>query len=127
MIDPSYRLALLKVPVRDVDRAAAFYRDVLGMTPAFVAAEYGWAQLAAGDLGFALYVPGAGGGDAAVGGATGFHLSLTGAAFDELAARALEHAALVEGRVHQGADGTTFVDVRDPDGNVVKVFREEDA
>lgn len=127
MPDPPYTLSLLKVAVRDIDRAAAFYREVLAMTPDFVAAEYGWAQLVAGDLALALYVPGEGGGDGRVGGAAGFHLALPGNAFDELAVRALEHGALVDGRVHRGADGTTFVDVRDPDGNIVKVFRSADA
>jgi hypothetical protein len=122
-----YTLALLKVAVHDVDRAAAFDRDVLAMTPAFVAPAYGWAQFTAGDLALARYVPGRGGGDGHVGRAAGFHLVLPGVAFDDPVARARAHDAMVDGRVHQRADGTTFVDVRDPDGTVVKVFRGEDA
>jgi catechol 2,3-dioxygenase-like lactoylglutathione lyase family enzyme len=118
-----YDLSLVKLPVRDVERAAAFYRDVLGMTPSFVAAEYGWAQFTAGSVPLALYVPGMGGGDGEPGGSAGFHLALGADAFEALAERLRVAGALVDGRVHRGADGTVFVDARDPDGNVIKVVR----
>jgi len=118
-----YELSLLKVPVRDVERAAAFYRDVLGMREAFVAAEYGWAQFGAGSVPLALYVPGMGGGDGEPGGGAGFHLALEADAFEALAERLRAAGALVDDQVHRGADGTVFVDARDPDGNVIKVVR----
>lgn len=118
-----YRLVFLKIPVRDVGSAAAFYREALGFEEAFVAEEYGWAQLAAGDLPLALYEPGKGGGNGAIGGSTGFHLELPVAEFDRLAQDLLARGALEEDRIHQGADGTTFVEVRDPDGNLLKVHR----
>lgn len=118
-----YQLSLLKLPVRDVERAAAFYRDVLGMTQAFVAAEYGWAQFTAGNVPLALYVPGMGGGDGQPGGSAGFHLALDADAFEALAERLRAAGALVDDRVHRGDDGTVFLDARDPDANVVKVVR----
>lgn len=121
----AYALCLLKVPVTDVARSVGFYRDVMGFAEGFVAEEYGWAQLSAGGLTLALYVPGMGGGDAAVGGAVGFHLALAGCEFDALVQDLEGRDALVEGRVHRGNDGTTFVDVRDPDGNVLKIMRAE--
>lgn len=118
-----YTLSLLKVPVRDLEEAVPFYRDVLGMPTQFVAAAYGWAQLSAGQLAIALYVPGQGGGDGPVGGTVGFHLGLPPDAFEELVDRLQGAGALVDGRVHRGNDGSVFVDVRDPDGNLLKVMR----
>src|SRR5258708_21837332 len=56
----SYRLALIKIPVSDIQRSAAFYRQTLGFEQEFVAAEYGWAQFKAGELPLALYKPGMG-------------------------------------------------------------------
>ncbi len=120
---PAYRLSLLKIPVSDVGRASAFYRDVLGLSVEFVAEEYGWAQLAAGEFSLALYVPGQGGGEGRPGGSAGFHLALPDSQFDALAERLRSYGALVDDMVHQGADGTTFVEARDSDGNTLKVMR----
>ena len=119
----TYKLGLLKVPVTDVEASAAFYRDVLGFELHFAVGEYGWAQLSAGDLPLALYEPGKGGGDGAVGGSTGFHLALGAADFDALAGRLSEAGVLVDDQVHRSDDGSTFLEVRDPDGNTTKVTR----
>ncbi len=119
----NYQLSLLKIPVSDIPTAAAFYVDELGFTEQFVAAEYGWAQLATGDLSLALYVPGQGGGARSIGGSVDFHLALTGDTFDDLAERLLQDGHLNEDRIHAGNDGTTFIDVVDPDGNQLKIFR----
>lgn len=118
-----FKLSLLKIPVVNLQRAVSFYRDTLGFEENFAADEYGWAQLSAGDLTLALFVPGMGGGDGSVGASVGFHLSLPGAEFDELADAVQSAGVLVEDRVHKGNDGTTFIDIRDPDGNVLKVMR----
>jgi len=123
LTSPRYALSLLKVPVSDVARSVAFYRDAMGFVEGFVAEEYGWAQLNAGGLSLALFVPGMGGGDATVGGSAWFHLALTAPEFDALAERLQASKALVEDRIHQGNDGTTFIDAQDPDGNVLKVIR----
>jgi catechol 2,3-dioxygenase-like lactoylglutathione lyase family enzyme len=117
-------LSLLKIPVSDVGRSAAFYRDALGFEQQFVAEQYGWAQFQAGALPVALYKPGMGGGDGKIGGSTGFHLSLPPLRFDSLAADLMKRGCLVENMVHRGNDGTTFVEVRDPDGNTLKIMRE---
>jgi catechol 2,3-dioxygenase-like lactoylglutathione lyase family enzyme len=119
-----YQLSLLKIPVTDIQRSAAFYHDTLGFEQQFVAPQYGWAQLKAGELPLARYKPGMGGGDGHVGGSTGFHLSLPAERFDTLAAALLVQGVLVENRVHHGDDGSVFIDVRDPDGNTLKIGRE---
>ena len=118
-----YALALLKVPVSDVERGAEFYRDALGFELLFAAEEYGWAQLQAGELSLALYVPGKGGGDGRPGGSVGFHLALEGEPFDALASELQTRGALVEDQVHRGDDGTVVLEARDPDGNTLKIFR----
>lgn len=43
-----YKLALLKVPVSNINNFANFYEKALGFEPEFVAEEYGWAQFKAG-------------------------------------------------------------------------------
>lgn len=97
----AYQLALLKVPVTDIHRSVAFYRDELGFEPQFVVEEFGWAQLVAQELPLALYVPGQGGGSGNVGGSAGFHLMLPPAAFDRLAASLQKRGILVGGQVQK--------------------------
>ena len=74
----TYQLALLKIPVKNVDVSSLFYSENLGLKIDFAAEEYGWAQLSSGDFSLALYVPGMGGGDGQIGGSVDFHLSLPG-------------------------------------------------
>lgn len=126
MQNPGFQLALLKIPVTEIDRSVAFYRDALDFEEQFVSSEYGWAQLLAGDLPLALYKPGMGGGDGTVGGSLDFHLAMHHERFDGLAKRLQEQGHLVEDTVHQGDDGSTFVDVYDPDGNTLKIMRQSD-
>lgn len=123
MSEKKYGLALLKIPVTEIKRSAEFYRDALGLQEQFVSDEYGWAQFQAGDLSLALYKPGMGGGDGKVGCSVGFHLSLPEEPFDSLATSLQERGVLVEDMIHKGDDGTTFVEVRDPDGNTLKIMR----
>ena len=40
-----------------------------------------------------------------------------------LAARLLEQGHLVEDMVHTGNDGSTFLDIRDPDQKIIKVMQ----
>jgi catechol 2,3-dioxygenase-like lactoylglutathione lyase family enzyme len=119
----AYQLALLKVPVTNLQRSVTFYRDELGFEPQFVVEEFGWAQLVAQELPLALYVPGQGGGSSRVGGSTGFHLLLSPTAFDSLATSLQRKGMLVTGQVQTGADDTRFIEVSDPDGNVIKIMR----
>ncbi|MDB5328751.1 MAG: hypothetical protein JWM57_4320 [Phycisphaerales bacterium] len=123
MADLVYQLTLLKIPVSDITRSAAFYAETLKWEPQFVADEYGWAQFDAGGLPVALYKPGMGGGDGKPGGSTGFHLAVPADAFSALAADLLSKGVLVDNRVQQGDDGTTYVQLCDPDGNVLNIGR----
>ncbi len=117
----AYDVVLLKIPVSDVEASSAFYAKQLGFDLEFVVAEYGWAQLRASGHRLALYQPGMGGGDGRTGGSVGFHLSLPESEFRSLAEKLASGGHLVDGKILTGEDGTTFVDVSDPDSNVVKV------
>jgi catechol 2,3-dioxygenase-like lactoylglutathione lyase family enzyme len=123
MSRPTFELALLKIPVSNIMKATAFYRDVLGMDEQFAVEEYGWAQLLAGALPVALYKPGMGGGDGTPGATVGFHLALSGSDFDKLAKGLGVAGALVDDQVYTGDDGTTFLEARDPDANKLKITR----
>jgi catechol 2,3-dioxygenase-like lactoylglutathione lyase family enzyme len=68
-------VALLKIPVTDIDRAVAFYHEAPGLAATFVAGEYGWAQLDGASVAIALYLPGKGGGNRSPGGSVDFHLT----------------------------------------------------
>jgi len=122
-MDESYEIQLIKVPVSDIEASSRFYVENLGFEAQFVVAEYGWAQLSAGGVPFALYRPGMGGGDGAPGGGVDFHLSLPEEAFTARAQQLLEAGHLVEDEIHTADDGGTFMDVRDPDGNIIKISR----
>jgi catechol 2,3-dioxygenase-like lactoylglutathione lyase family enzyme len=120
---PSYEVQMLKIPVSDIEVSSQFYATHLGFEIQFAAAEYGWAQLSAAGLALALYKPGMGGGDGQLGGSVDFHLSLPDKAFQSLATSLLEEGHLVEDRIHTGNDGSTFMDICDPDGNVIKIMK----
>jgi len=123
MTEKTYKLSLLKIPVNDIEISAKFYEKSLGLQVDFVAPEYGWAQMKTGEISIALYKPGMGGGEREIGGSVDFHLRLEENDFDELAEKIKEEGMLLDDRVHTGADGTTFIEILDPDKNVIKVFR----
>ncbi|GAB4427650.1 MAG: hypothetical protein Kow002_16620 [Anaerolineales bacterium] len=123
MSSRKYQLKLLKIPVSDVERSTPFYEENLGFQLEFVASEFGWAQMKAGENSIALYQPGKGGGKREIGGSVDFHLAMEESAFDALAALMKEEGLLVGDMIHQGADGTTFMEIYDPDRNEIKVFR----
>ncbi len=110
-----FTLGLVKIPVTDFARSTAFYRDVLGLTESFAAAEYGWAQYDVGPVPLCVYVVGLGGGNGTPGMDTGVQLRTD----DARAA----HARLGPhgGPLEVGDDGTLTFDVRDPDGNRLQV------
>ncbi len=122
MSSRAYKFGMLKIPVSDIQKSARFYEKKLGFRLEFVAPEYGWAQMQAGEIPVALYQPGKGGGKRQIGGSVDFHLSLAGNEFDQVAKQMGEEGLLVEDRIHQGADGTTFIEIYDPDRNELKVF-----
>lgn len=119
-----YNLAMLKVGVSDLDKSVKFYTEILDFELEFKVVKYGWAQLKSGDLELALYVPGLGGGEKTLGESTDFHLILDSINFDELASILKENNHLSEDMIHTGNDGTTFIDVLDPDKNIIKIFKK---
>jgi catechol 2,3-dioxygenase-like lactoylglutathione lyase family enzyme len=119
----SYQLWLLKIPVRNVQKSSEFYQKHLGFTVDFVAEEYGWANLSSGDFAMALYEPGKGGGQRTIGGSVDFHLVLDETEFNPLSITLKETGVLVEDMIHTGADGSTFIEVSDPDNNVLKIAK----
>lgn len=123
MDSKQYHLGMLKIPVKDIEKSANFYEKNLGFHIDFLAPEFGWVQMNAGEISIALYTPGMGGGERQIGGSVDFHLNLAGEDFDEIANKMKEAGRLSEDMVHTGADGTTFVDILDPDENIIKVFR----
>jgi catechol 2,3-dioxygenase-like lactoylglutathione lyase family enzyme len=123
MSSRDYKLGMLKVPVRDVEKSVQFYEKSLGFQLEFVAKEYGWAQMKTGEISIALYQPGMGGGNREFGGSVDFHLSLDGSEFDDVAKLMKKEGNLAGDMIHKGNDGTTFIEIRDPDGNEIKVFR----
>lgn len=120
-----YGFGFIKVPVTNVKISSAFYCETLGWTEEFVAEEYGWAQLSSGDLSLALYELGKGGGNRVIGGTVDFHLWLNKEEFDPLAKRLLNEGYLSENMIHKGNDGSTFIDILDPDKNIIKVMKHQ--
>ena len=118
-----YSIQLLKIPVSDIEVSSTFYAEKFSLELEFSAPEYGWAQLNLKGVPIALYCPGMGGGDGHIGGSVDFHLSLPGGRFEVLAEKLLACGNLVDNRIHTGGDGTTFIDVEDPDGNILKIFK----
>ena len=110
---------LVKIPVSDIDRALGFYRDILGLTPEFVMARYGWAQLRAGNLPLALYVPGMGGGAGEPGSADCLHFAV---ADDAPLRQRLATGGAPVPPPQRGDDGSVFYELADPDGNRFKTF-----
>jgi AraC-like DNA-binding protein/catechol 2,3-dioxygenase-like lactoylglutathione lyase family enzyme len=121
-------LGHIKVPVTDLARSAAFYRDVLGLEEDFAVEQYGWAQYGAGDAAICLSVVGRSKfptDDAVLGGPTARPGIDTGIQLRVTDARAA-HAAIVQrggkvGELHAGDDGSVGFGVADPDGNKLHV------
>jgi len=86
----------------------------------FVMAEYGWAQFSAGNLPVALYVPGMGGGTSAAGSVDCLHFATN----DENAIRSrISDAGLnPDAHLHSGDDGSSYFELKDPDGNTFKIM-----
>ncbi len=115
-------LNIIKLPVKDLKRAVAFYRDKLGFQELFVVEEYGWGQLQRDQVPLALYLPGKGGGDRPVGGSADFHFSVDDIV--ELAKEWMEKGADLGQGLVSGDDTTVFLEFPDSEGNVLKVIQQ---
>jgi hypothetical protein len=118
-----YNIRLIKIPVKDVNVSAMYYKEHLGFEVAFIAEEYGWAQLVNGNFEMSLYEPGKGGGNGTIGGSLDFHLSLDALTFDDISKKLLTAGVLSENMIHSGNDGSTFIDLLDPDKNILKIMK----
>jgi predicted enzyme related to lactoylglutathione lyase len=112
-------IGYVNVGVRDVQRAVAFYRDTLGLTPKFVDEGFHYAAFEAGAITFAV----AGGeaereGDRHTG--IGFCVADVDAAHRELSARGVRFTMLPS-RQPWGGYMAMFAD---PDGNVFYLDRQ---
>lgn len=113
-----FHIAMIKVPVTDIDRAAAFYGRMLDLEPAVLAPEFGWAHFEAEALTLAVYIPGMGNGDRAPGGSVDFSLAAV-----DLAPIQERMAELVPGaEVRRNDDGSVSLELTDADGNVVTIM-----
>jgi predicted enzyme related to lactoylglutathione lyase len=113
-------LAFLKVPVTDLNRAVTFYTKALPLNLAFAAEEYGWAQLEAGELSLALYVPGKGGGNRTPGGSVDFQLHHPD--LDALLATFKDNLPDVKAEIFENNDGSRSLEFTDPDSNELKIL-----
>lgn len=105
--------------VSDMDRAVAFYRDVLELELGHRSGDE-WSQLGAGSIQLGLH--GAGAGPVRPGGTLAFTVLDLDAAKAKLVARdvAVGHEGGGEGL------GPRFVEFNDPDGNVLALFEYEE-
>jgi catechol 2,3-dioxygenase-like lactoylglutathione lyase family enzyme len=104
--------------VSDMDRAVAFYRDVLELELTHRSGDE-WSQLGAGSIQVGLH--GAGSGPVRAGGTLAFTVTDLDAAKARLTGRGvgIGHEGGGEGR------GPRFVEFNDPDGNVLALFEYE--
>ena len=105
--------------VSDMDRAVAFYRDVLELEMGHRSGDE-WAQLGAGAIQLGLH--GAGSGPVRTGGTLAFTVADLDTAKAKLVARgvAVGHEGGGDGR------GPRFVEFNDPDGNVLALFEYDE-
>lgn len=116
-------LTLIKIPVSDIEKSVQFYEQYLNIKNIFYVKEYGWAQYDLDGIPLALYQIQLGGGSRTLGGSLDFHFALDFEEFDELAHKLLKANILKENRIHKGNDGSTFIELLDPDNNELKIFR----
>ena len=127
MIDPRTRIGHVHLTVSDLDRALAFYRDVLGFD---VTARYGpdAVFLAAGDyhhhIGLNTWA-GRGAPQPAPGTTGLYHFAILFPDRPALAAavrRVLDHGTALDGASDHGVSEAIYL--RDPDGNGIELYRD---
>lgn len=113
------RVDLVYLFVTDMDRAVAFYRDVVELALEYRTGD-DWAQFAAGPIKLGLHGAGSAGGMRA-----GGTLAFTVTDLDTAKARLAERGVAL-GHEGGGEDiGPRFVEFSDPDGNMLALFEYE--
>ena len=115
------RVDTLICQVADMDRAVAFYRDVLGLTPGYISPY--WSDFRLGDIRIGLHPP--------MEGSTppygiykkGWFLGIEVESVSALREKLLASGATVLSEFHQTPSGTVF-DFSDPDGNVLQALEK---
>jgi len=124
-MDRAYSLVVVRIFVRDFERALAFYTQTLAMPLAFAAD--GWAQLDTGAAQLALerVTPGDPEGEALTGRFVGVSLAVSdvAAAYAQLRRRGVEFLAPPE----RTTWGGTLAHFRDLEGNVLTLLQARDA
>ncbi|WP_224815356.1 VOC family protein [Hasllibacter sp. MH4015] len=112
------KLATLKIPVADLERANAFYAVLFEREPVFTAAEFGWTQFDLEGLPLALYDPSKSNHGGEPGHDLDFHLASE--AIKAVRDRIVPHAP--DATIHANADGSRSLELSDPDGNKLTIM-----
>jgi lactoylglutathione lyase len=123
MPEPAYRLSLIRVAVRDFERALRFYTETLGMPLAQRLDKYGWAQFQLGGADLAIERDSGEGEDGeedSVGRFVGVSLAVDDieATYAMLRERGVEFL----GPPEKMPWGGVLAHFRDPDGNVLTLL-----
>ncbi len=129
-IDPRTRIGHVHLTVTDLDRALAFYRDVLGFE---VTARYGPDAVFVSAGGYHHHIglntwAGRGAPRPAPGSTGLYHFAILFADRAALAAavrRVLDHGVPLEGASDHGVSEAVYL--RDPDGNGIELYRDRPA
>jgi len=119
MKEAAVGVSLLKIPVSSLARAIPFYEMLFGEKPEFASEAHGWAQFNLGQVTIALYSSGFGEDDRRPGGTLDFHLLVS--QLESLRDRLRERRACVTGGLLCGTNGLRSMDIKDPDGNVLRL------
>ncbi len=112
------KLATLKIPVSDLERANAFYTTLFDTEPTFTAAQFGWTQFDLSGLPLALYDPAKSNHSGVPGHDLDFHLASE--EIEALRDRIAPHAPDVT--IHTNADDSRTLELSDPDGNKLTIM-----
>jgi predicted enzyme related to lactoylglutathione lyase len=108
-------IGTLLCPVRDMDRAVAFYRDCLGLVPGFVSSP--WSEFDLGGVRLGLHPPFSGGPSG-----TGWIVGIQVNDIAECRAR-LAAAGYPTDAAYHDIPGGVVLDFRDPDGNALQAMQ----
>jgi len=114
------RLSVVRVFVRDWDRALRFYSETLGIPVAFRSDEMGWCQLDTGEANLALEREAPGAEPSYAGRFVGVSLAVNDV--EKTYRQLVERGVEFEGPPVRMDWGGTLAHLRDPDGNVLTLL-----